>query len=401
MTRPLRRTRGDMVATGVITALSAVLVATAYFTAPIRASHLSPAEHEIAAAQQIDVAPTVVEERFTLADASPRQRPLVAEGLIITWADKTLTATTPSGETAWTYQRDLDLCALDQAWGKVVATYRGPAGCGDVVAIDALSGTYAKTRSAVAPDQVVGISSNDRIGYFSAQRTEVWRSDLVRTVEYGHVEAPQEDNMQPNECRQTSALTRTDLLSVTEDCDNGTFLRLQKATPEDSRKPELHSSVDIPAGAYLVATGQEAAAIYDPATSTITAYSENGTETASSPVPPLDGAHMVDGSLRVLITADLPHHMTYFEGGTLVLLEPETLKVTTILEEVSGSGFAVENRLIHALPEGLAVVDWDTGVVERIIPVDRGDYTGEVHVDAAGMGIVEKRGDKVVYLSAQ
>lgn len=43
MSAPLRRTRGDLIATAAITAVSALLVGTAYFTAPIRADHLEPA----------------------------------------------------------------------------------------------------------------------------------------------------------------------------------------------------------------------------------------------------------------------------------------------------------------------------------------------------------------------
>ena len=258
MNRPLRRTRGDLIATGVITAVSAGLLATAFFTAPIRSSELTPAAEQQEDYGQLAVVPESLTESFRLPDSSPNSAPLVVNGLIITYNDHTITATTPEGDTAWTYTRDKELCTLAGAWDKVVADYRGNGGCGDVVGIDAKTGEYASTRSAPGPDQVANVSSNDRVGYVSSQHVELWRSDLVRTVEYGTIEAPQEPDMQPNECPITSALTRTELLAVTEVCDGGTFLRFQNATPEDSRSPEMNGSVELPEGDVDMGALQEA-----------------------------------------------------------------------------------------------------------------------------------------------
>ncbi|WP_291314649.1 hypothetical protein [Corynebacterium sp. UBA2622] len=400
MTPPLRRTRGDLIATAVIAAVSVILLIAAVLTAPVRASHLNPAGRELEKTGRLSAAPSSLSESFRLRDNSPGPRPIVADRLIITYADHTLTATTPEGETAWTYSRDSDLCSLAQAWGKVVADYRGPAGCGDVVALTALTGQYAGTRSAVAPEQVAGISSNDKIGYVSTSRVELWRSDLVRTVEYGAVEAPQEAGMQPNRCSLTSALTRTELLAITEKCGDGTFLRLQDATPEDSRKPEIHSSVALPEGAYLVAVGQGAAAVYDPATSRVTSYKKDGSELASTAVAQLSGGATVDGTLHVLPTADLPHHMMFYGGGHLLTFDPSTLAVTGTFDGARGTGAAVGDRLIFATDTGLAVANADNNATEQIIPVDRGGYRGEVYVDSAGAGVVEKRGSEVIYLKA-
>lgn len=400
MSAPLRRTRGDLIATAVITAVSALLVGTAYFTAPIRADHLEPAVQELDNAGKLAVAPSTLTEAFRLPDHSPGVQPVVASGLIITYNEGTLTATTPEGDTAWTYHRELPLCSLSQAWGKVVADYRGNAGCGDVVALDALGGTYAGTRSAIGPEEVAGVSSNDRVGYVGANRTELWRSDMVRTVEYGEVEAPQEPDMQPNQCQTTSALTRTELLALTETCADGAYLRFQDTTPEDSRKPELSASVEISEGAYLVAVSQDAAAVFDPTASRITAYNKDGNEISSSSVPALPGPITLDSGVRVLPVADLPHHMTYHEGDYLVLMEPAKLTATGVFKGALGTGFAAGDRLLYASEGGVAVINWDTNTVEKIIPVDRGGFSGPVYIDSAGATVVEKRGDEVVVLAA-
>lgn len=400
MSAPIRRTRGDLIAAGVIAAISIACLLIAFFTAPVRSAQLQPAADEHANAGKLAVAPTSLTEDFRLPDTSPGLQPVVVDGMIITYNDGTITATTSGGETAWTYYRPNDLCVLSQAWGKVVAAYRDNAGCGDVVAINALTGQYAGTRSAIAPAEVTQIRSNDRVGYVGASRLEVWRSDLVRTVEYGHVEAPQEPDMQPNQCEITSALTRTELLAVTEMCDDGAYLRLQAVTPEDSRKPELHVSVAIEPDAYLVAVSQEGAAVYNPATSEIVAYDQSGNTTSVSSVPNLPGPITQATGVHVLSVADLPHHMTYHEGDYLVLMDPAGLAATSVFQGALGTGFSAGERLLYASTGGVAVVDWDANAIERIIPVDRGGYTGPVYIDSAGATVVEKRGDEVVVLVA-
>lgn len=401
MNTPLRRTRGDLIATGVIAGVSALLLGTAFFTAPARDAHLVSAEEEQQDYGQLAVVPKSFSEGFTLTDTSGRDQPLVANGLIVTYNDHTLTATTPEGETVWTYERPNELCLVDQAWGKVVATYRDNAGCGDVVAIDAKTGTYAGTRSAIAPERVVRLASNDRVGYASSERAEVWRSDLVRTVEYGYVEAKQEPDMQPHECTITSALTRTELVAVTEVCDDGAFLRLQEATPEDSRKPEVLADVEISPDAYLVAISQDAAAVYDPTASEVRGYNKEGTSISSSSVPQMDSPEIgPDGIIKNLPVADLPHHMTYWENNSLLLMEPAALAVTGVFQGALGTGFSAGEKLLYASDSGIAVVDWDKNAVDTIIPVDRGGYTGPVHITSAGATVVEKRGDQVVVLRA-
>ena len=142
-----------------------------------------------------------------------------------------------------------------------MASYKTGVGCGDTVAIEAATGEYDSTRSAVSSENVVPVSSNDRVGTVSTDRIDLWRSDMVRTVEYGDVEAKQEPDKQPHEdCTISSALTRTENLALTESCPDKpgtTWLRFQDTTPDDSREPDIAADVDIATdGARLVAVGQ-------------------------------------------------------------------------------------------------------------------------------------------------
>lgn len=392
MSRPLRRTRADLAACAAITVVAAALAGAAYFTAPIRSAELTPAAEQWAGAASLSTPPSLLTESFRLPDSSPGIAPLVVHGAIVTYADHTVTATTPQGETLWTYRRDEELCTLSAAWGKVVATYRGPAGCGDVVAIEADSGQYAGTRSATAPGHVAELASNDRVGYSSAERVELWRSDLVRTVEYGHVEAPQESGAQPNPgCTITSALTRKELLAVTETCGEDTWLRLMRTTPEDSRVPEIQAEDRLEPGSFLVAVSPEAAAVYDPSTGEVTSYRAGGTHSAAGRAP-----NLAPGG----VTADLPHHMSYFSGGQLVLFEPDSLAVARTFADAIGPGAAAGEKLLYPTDQGISVADWNTGAVERVIGDQRsGAPAGPVGVAVAGDAIVEKRGGQAVVLA--
>ena len=397
MNAPLRRTRADLLATGAITLASLAIAGTAFFSAPIRSNELVPAAQEYSSAARLAAPPTELKESFRLPDTSPGIAPVVADGLIITHDGTTLTATSPTGERVWSYKRELKLCALDKAWDKVVATYRGPAGCGDVVAIDASTGTYAGTRSAPSPDSVRGISSADRVGYVSPERVELWRSDLVRTVEYGRVEAPQESGMQPHACTIASALTRKELLAVAERCEDGTWLRLQTTTPEDSRKPEVRADVELPDAAYLVAIAPEAVAVYDPAAGEITVYDATGDRMSVTAAPDFSDTPDAPGSE----TSDLPHHMSYFSAGTLALFEPDSLRLSATFTNALGTGTAAGDRMLVPTAEGIAVADWDTARIERVIDVQRNGYTGPTGLATAGDSVVEKRGAEVVVYAAR
>ena len=98
--------------------------------------------------------------------------------------------------------------------------------------------------------------------------------------------------------------------------------------------------------------------------------------------------------------ADLPHHMTWFDGERLYLFTPTQLKVDHVLEQALGTGVAVDERVLVPTEEGIDLVDWSTGKTERTIPVDRDGYSGPISLTLSGTVIVEQRGDTAVALKA-
>lgn len=409
---PLQRSKKDIIATVTLSAVAMLGIGTVWATAPVRHAELTPAQQAYASPGTLAAAPQALRPVWTQSAAQVPgvARPVVVDGLVVTASGGDVHAIDPAtGKTVWSYSRDLDVCSLAASFGSVVATYRNPAGCGDVTQIDAKTGTYKATRSAPNSKDVRPISSNDRVGTVSTERAELWRSDLVRTVEYGDKTEKQEPNTQPHEdCTISSALTRKELFAVTESCPgqpNNTMLRLQSASPEDSRKPKIKADVAIPGtDAALIAIGQAAAAVYVPSTPPrLIAYDDQGKEKArldvkESPLATQFASHS-EGEVFAPETSDLPHHMTWFDGQRLYLLNPATLAAEIIFEGALGTGVAIGQRVVFPVEGGLAVGDWATGTIERTIPVDRQGYRGPVSLAVAGTTLVEKRGDTLVGLA--
>lgn len=208
--------------------------------------------------------------------------------------------------------------------------------------------------------------------------------------------------MQPNpDCDITSAMTRKDLFALTEKCDDGTYLRFQPTTPEDSRKPEMGTSVQTPEGSYLVAIGEAAAAIYDPAESIVSSYNQDGASLANTSVPNSNLLADAPHGVANPETADLPENMSFYDGANLMLLDPSSLQVTILFEGTAlGTGVAVDGKLLFPSEGGITVANWQTKEAESAIAVDRKGYSGPVSIASAGPTIVEKRGSEIVVLNA-
>lgn len=439
--------RIDTVVTCVIVVVAAVAVLGAWLTAPVRHVELQTATEafEPEAASAIVSANTAsFRTGFSEENVANRVQPLVANGLLIVanpdGEGTKISALNPTnGDVVWSYARtDSPLCTAMHAWQTVTLVFQTERGCGDVITLEAATGEYSTTRSSNTSDAVLPVWSNDRVGIITDDRVELWRSDMVRTVEYGAVENPQEAESQPHadeHCTMQSALTRKEFLAVAEECNGETWLRLQQTTPEDSRVPELSAEVPLAEGSRVVAIGQTHAVVYSPTpTPQLITYNEEGVQTAQRNVEPAafsdalgdasgavfarDVSHEASDSaatseqeteanvnaegvgLAQPIVADLPHRITWFDGHRLYLFTPETMEVDEVLEDAIGTGIAVNNTLYYPTRSGINVADWSTGQVLQSLPVDREGYSGRVNLAQANGNIIESRGSTVAVLEA-
>lgn len=406
MTPPLRRTRGDIIATCVITLVCVVMLGLAWYKAPIRTSHLSPAAAEFHPAAAPTRVPDALPELWRRDDAPPAPaqqtlapQPVVVGGVVVLPSAHGVRGLNPrTGEELWSYEREETLCGLGSAWQKVTAVFDAGFGCGDVVQIKPQDGTYGKTRSALAEEPVGIVQSNDRVGIIGPERVELWREDAVRTIEYGDTPARQEPKMQPHvECSPAAALTRTTHLVLLDRCpDHSSWVRVMDTSPDDSRKPEITHEFALPTDtSTLVAVGSSALATYEDGA--LVSYSFSGTELSRTPIT-APSPEALSSPFRPAI-ADLPHHMSWFDGHSWHLFEPTNLRATIHRDDALGTGVSLDGQLLYPVSGGIAVARSDSGEVQRTIPVDRGDWTGPVSLKIAGDVLVEQRGASVVALS--
>lgn len=393
-------------------AAGAIGVGTVYATSPARQSHLETTGVTVSQTDSLKAVPPALTEAYRIEDSAEpaRYQPIEANGVVLGTRGNDSEATVTgydatTGDELWSYHRELPLCMVTKIDGAAVATFKNNAGCGDVTSITLADGKYKDTRSAPAPDAVAPVASNSYVGTVAPASVELWRNDLVRTVIYGDVPNPQEPNYQPHpECSITSALTRTSLLALTETCPDGrTWLRIQGSKPEDSRKPELSGEAQLNPGSVVVATGEEQATVLAPSTvpgkpNYFMAFGKDGKTSGFSAT---DATMPDHGEVFTPAVGDLPHNMTWFDGENLHLFHPTSLQEEYTLTGVLGTGAAIGEKILVPVAGGIAVYALPSTQPESIIPVDRGDYSGPVHLRIAGGAIVEKRGDLTVGLVGQ
>ncbi|MDF5821076.1 hypothetical protein P4N68_08285 [Corynebacterium felinum] len=400
----------------IIAVICVVCIAGAWWTAPIRLSALSPAQSPFLEPLPATRVSEGYEEAMRVAFDVDVPAPVIVGGLLISVSNgaetlvgaddtqhrhdgSTVSAFDPAtGDKVWEYRRELDVCSLAHGWGEVIISYRSGLGCGEVVSIDALTGNYSSTRSSIAPPVVAPVASNDRVGVVASTRVELWRNDLVRTVEFGRVEAKQEPEMQPyEECEINSALTRTDVLAVAHKCEDIGYLRVIGTTPEDSRKPELTFEAPLPSPhAQVVGVTSSAVAVYVPGDHpSLMLFDAEGTLRSTSTVAASPAVDQANGVYSPAV-ADLPHHITWFDGARLYVLHPTQLDILFTFDDAIGTPINVGSSLVYPTASGINVADWTTGEVVSSLPLDRGDFSGTTALKSSGKNLVEKQGHELV-----
>lgn len=173
--------------------------------------------------------------------------PLVGSGNVYTTDGHGVTAWQAGDKhEQWSYHRPERMCGAAVFAEEVVTVFQGAAGCSDTTAFSTSTGDYFATRQSAFADEMTLWAGRSHVLAVGPDRLEIWRDDLVRTVEYGHVEAPQESGMQPrSDCTFQSAQFNSQDFVVAEVCPGVDRVRLTVSAmvPEDSRKPEEQSSV--------------------------------------------------------------------------------------------------------------------------------------------------------------
>lgn len=246
-----RATRRDLITAGVIAAVMILAAAAVLLSGSAARSELRTSGAEQPVYGPAVEAPTSLQPLWT-HESGGTGAPLTTKGNLVTVAeDGTLVGRDAgSGEERWAYSHAGRFCAATFYADAVVAAFDGASGCSDVTSVDPTSQQYESTRQSEFADTMDLQSTWKHALALSPDRLEIWRDDLVRTVEYGAVAAPQEAGMQPRTgCTLGTAGLTDERFVVSERCpeDDSVRLTFSETVPEDNRKPEELSSA--PTGA--------------------------------------------------------------------------------------------------------------------------------------------------------
>ncbi|QCQ91969.1 Rv3212 family protein [Rhodococcus sp. SGAir0479] len=401
MLAPERRTRLDVAVAAAIAIVVAVAVAVVWFRSDARGTTSITADVPAAEAAPAAAPPDSLSQIWRASSAAT-SAPVVAGGAVVTAEGGTVTGRDrTTGAELWRYQRNMPLCGTIGAWGTAVAAYRDQRGCSQVTQLDGASGARKAQRSSDADDEVTLSSDGTYVVSRGATRMELWRSDLVRTLEFGRVDAPVNAGKQPRPgCDLDSAAAGGTRVSVLLSCpdDPGPRLTVLDAAPKDNQEPKEFGSSVVGArgsGARLIAASGDRTAVYLPAGPAggqrIAVYDGTGTEVAS---------HPVTGPVTADATAARNGGVfTWWTGSELIALSTSELAPRwTAAAGALGPGTIMAGSLLVPMPDGIAVLDPTNGAPQRRIPFTRDDVTGPVATAVVGDVVLEQRGDEVVAL---
>ncbi|HEX9832524.1 MAG TPA: hypothetical protein VGA66_05445 [Mycobacterium sp.] len=403
MVKPERRTRADVVAAIAIAAVIAVTAGLVWWTSDARATISRPAANPVPPLITAKAVPSSLKQLWT-APSPKTTAPLVVAASVVTGDGHTVEGRDPaSGSPVWSYARtDLDLCGVSWVYQYAVAVYPDTRGCGQVSTIDAKTGRRGPARTAYA-DREVRLSS-DGTAVLSAgdSRLELWRSDMVRMLSYGALDAKIKPGTPASPlCLLVSAAASSATVSVLESCPDQPDLRLTLLRPaDDEDTPDLkyvpQSGVSVDSGAQVVAVSDTTTAVYVPTPNpVVNIVDETGATIASTPLakPASENATMsragdlitwwTGDSVMVFSANGLQYKYTVAPAGANIPLGPATVMAGRLLVPVTG---------------GYDVFDPGSGKGDRHIPVPRPPGTAPVVPAVAGSTVLEQRGDELVAL---
>ncbi|MGH3532114.1 MAG: Rv3212 family protein, partial [Mycobacterium sp.] len=189
MVKPERRTRADLLAAAAIVVVVAVAAAVIWWTSDARATISRPAPVPAPNPTQARAVPASLKQLWTATSTATAQ-PVVVGGTVVTGDNRAVDGRDPvKGEVRWSYARDSDLCGVSWVYRYAVAVYRDDRGCGQVSTIDGSTGRRGPARSSYADKHVVLSSDGATVLSAGDTRLELWRSDMVRMLSYGEIDA--------------------------------------------------------------------------------------------------------------------------------------------------------------------------------------------------------------------
>lgn len=405
---PERRRRRDPVAAAAIVALVAGAGIALGATGDVAGTTSRSAAVPIPAPPAAVGAP----DGFAVAWSAPSPgtpEPVVAGPAVVTADGGTVTGRDAvTGALSWSYGRDVPLCTVGAGFprveaGRVLALYANegdlsaPDGgdgpyCSELTMLDAGTGERVGSRNPDARPGTRLIADDTFVLATGDDHVEVWRSDLVRTLEYGAVPAQEQVGRQPRPgCTYGSTALGGSRVAVVERCPGETTERLTvlAADGDDgAEEPEERFSVALPgSGTEILALSGDRVALAsgDPAAGgRLSVLDATGTE--------------VTGPDPLICDDPLPEEARLVRSGSdAIALDPCGLTPRWTVPGALAAPVRYGADVLVPVAGGLLVVDDADGTPGRLLPVQRPD--GPVSVAVQGQVVLELRGSELVGLT--
>jgi hypothetical protein len=401
LVKPERRTKGDILAAAAIVVVIAVAAALIWWNSDARATVIHPAAVPAPTISPARSVPANLRQLWTAS--SPRtDAPVITTSTVITAEGREMVGRDPvTGQQRWSFMRDRDLCAVTWVYDLAVAVYPDSRGCGQVSTVEARTGTRGPTRSGYEDKQIALSTDGTTVLAAGRTRIEMWRSDMVRTLSYGDIDAPINPPVPPRPpCQFLSSAASSSAASILETCTSfpGVRLTLLKVAKDETNPDQKYAQLPgltADSGAKVLALADVHTAVYLPIPQPrVAVYDETGQELSSTLLPRKPGPNITVSRAGELITVWTGDSVAVLDGSTL------TYKYTIAPGSAVplGPGAMMADRLIVPVTGGIAVYSPDNGNLERVIPVDRGNVTGPIVPGVVGTTIIEQRGNTVVAL---
>jgi len=402
MVKPERRTKGDLIAAAAIV-LAVILGGTLiWWNSDARATISRPAQQPIPQLRVSHQVPVTLHQLWSATSAKTR-RPIVAGSVVVTGDGHQIDGRDPvTGASLWSYARDVDLCAVSSVYQYAVGVYPDPRGCGQVSTVDANTGQRGPARSSLGDPEVRLSSDGSTVLSYGDSRLEQWRSDMVRMISYGYLDAPIKPGVPASPlCRLVSAAASPDSVAVMEACPKQTDMQLTLLKPaKEEDQPDIkrvnQPGVSVDSDAQVIAVAGTSVAVYVPTPSpSVNVIDETGSTIASTALPrPATPVTAVTHSGGLI---------TWYTGDSVVVLDADGLRYKYTVSPQGnqapiGPATVMAGELLVPVTSGYDTFDAETGEPLTHIALSRPVLNSPVVPAAAGSTILEQRGDQLVAL---
>jgi len=194
---PERRTRSDLIGALALALAVVVAVTVVWLRSDAHGTTSVTADTSLPPLSTSVLLPDILKQTWESASADSTAPITVGNAVVTADGSEVIGRDPATGEEVWRYARNIPLCGAIGSWDRVVSVYQDDRGCSQVTSLVADTGARKDQRNSDA-DSAVSLSADGTyLISRGSERMELWRSDLVRTLEYGRVDAKVNPNKQP------------------------------------------------------------------------------------------------------------------------------------------------------------------------------------------------------------